>query len=321
MFKIAPTRTLKLVPALALVALVLPSAAFGQATRTWVSGVGDDVNPCSRTAPCKTFAGAISKTATGGIINAMDDGGFGAVTITKPITIDGGHHTASILASGVNGVIVNITTAPTAGKVVLRNLDIAGNGNTLGTNGVRFLSGKSVKLQNVTVSSFSRAGVDFESSTSGARMVLIDTKIHDNPGVGLMVAPPNGSVNTATIRRVDVDDNQCGIAAATFGPSGNATIDCGTLAAGAITATATINAFNSSFNDNTYTGVFARGSLATIRLSGDEVTNNSIGLLAQDPGAAIKSYGNNVVVGNGTNGTPTPPNLTFTKLAAKLAGR
>src|SRR3954465_9941283 len=91
-----------------------PAAA--QATRTWVSGVGDDVNPCSRTAPCKTFAGAISKTAVGGGINALDDGGYGAVTITKAITIDGGGHLASALAAGTNGIIVN---APTDAQVVL----------------------------------------------------------------------------------------------------------------------------------------------------------------------------------------------------------
>src|SRR5205809_3368582 len=89
-----------------------PAAA--QATRTWVSGVGDDVNPCSRTAPCKTFAGAISKTATGGEIDALDPGGFGAVTITKSLTIDGttGAGFGSILASGGSGVIVNVTTNP-----------------------------------------------------------------------------------------------------------------------------------------------------------------------------------------------------------------
>ncbi len=91
---------LKLLPVLAIVALALPAAASGQATRTWVSGVGDDVNPCSRTAPCKTFAGAISKTFEAGIINVMDSGGYGAVTINKAITIDGRGHHASILASG-----------------------------------------------------------------------------------------------------------------------------------------------------------------------------------------------------------------------------
>src|SRR5688572_17562804 len=85
---------------------VTATPASAQATRTWVSGVGDDVNPCSRTAPCKTFAGAISKTAAGGIINCLDPAGYGAVTITKSITIDCEDTQGSILASLVNGVIV-----------------------------------------------------------------------------------------------------------------------------------------------------------------------------------------------------------------------
>src|SRR6185295_11760212 len=84
------------------------SVAQAQAPRTWVSGVGDDANPYSRTAPCKTFAGAISKTATGGYINALDPGGFGAVTITKSITIDGGPFMAGVLATlGSNGININ----------------------------------------------------------------------------------------------------------------------------------------------------------------------------------------------------------------------
>src|SRR5688572_25883320 len=101
------------------------SIAQAQATRTWVSGVGDDVNPCSRTAPCKTFAGAISKTARDGEINCLDPGGFGAVTITKSITIDCEDTQGSILASLVNGVIVNITDpADTRRAVKLRGLSI-----------------------------------------------------------------------------------------------------------------------------------------------------------------------------------------------------
>src|SRR3989475_7600901 len=107
-------RLAKLAPALALIALALPASASAQVTRTWVSGVGDDVNPCSRTAPCKTFAGAISKTAARGEINVLDSGGFGAVTITKAITIDGGAAFASVLAAGTTGIIVN---AP-AGEMV-----------------------------------------------------------------------------------------------------------------------------------------------------------------------------------------------------------
>src|ERR687895_537754 len=123
-------RSLLLATALALVLLALPSTAFGQATRTWVSGVGNDENPCSRTAPCKTFAGAISKTANHGEISVLDPGGFGAVTITKNITIDGGTGAgwASILAAGTNGVVVNDSQSATPNTIVvtLRNLSIQG---------------------------------------------------------------------------------------------------------------------------------------------------------------------------------------------------
>src|SRR6201987_5279563 len=94
-------------PVILLVICLLSSAAQAQATRTWVSGVGDDANPCSRTAPCKTFAGAISKTAAGGEIDALDPGGFGGVTITKAITIDGGGgQVTSVLVAGTNGITV-----------------------------------------------------------------------------------------------------------------------------------------------------------------------------------------------------------------------
>ena len=102
------SRRSALVLALALAALAVPTAAFGQATRTWVSGVGDDANPCSRTAPCKTFAGAISKTANGGEINCLDPGGFGGVTITKSLTIKCQYTEGGVLAFVPNEVF----TAP-----------------------------------------------------------------------------------------------------------------------------------------------------------------------------------------------------------------
>ena len=122
--------------------------AHAQATRTWVSGVGDDANPCSRTAPCKTWAGAISKTATGGEIDALDPGGFGTLTITKSITLDGGGgQVASILASGVNGI--NISAA--GGVVILRNLRINGAG---GTTGVAINSAATVVIEKCDIFGF-----------------------------------------------------------------------------------------------------------------------------------------------------------------------
>src|SRR5205823_14903628 len=111
--------TLK-IAAIATFLFAFASFAQAQATRTWVSGVGDDANPCSRTAPCKTFAGAISKTADCGEIDALDPGGFGAVTITKSITIDGGGgQVASVLVAGTNGIVV---AAAVGDIVTLRNL-------------------------------------------------------------------------------------------------------------------------------------------------------------------------------------------------------
>src|SRR3984893_8976320 len=100
------------------VSTVITTGAFAQASRTWVSGVGDDVNPCSRTAPCKTFAGAISKTAVGGEIDTLDSGGFGTLTISKSITIDGTGGLAGILAASTTGFTINITAPTDAAKSV-----------------------------------------------------------------------------------------------------------------------------------------------------------------------------------------------------------
>src|SRR6266550_815903 len=96
--------TMKKVSVIFILTMAIAAFANAQATRTWVSGVGDDVNPCSRTAPCKTFAGAISKTADKGEIDALDSAGFGTVTITKSITIDGGGTLAGVLYAGTNGI-------------------------------------------------------------------------------------------------------------------------------------------------------------------------------------------------------------------------
>ena len=148
-----------------LIALAATSLAFAmqpasaQAPRTWVSGGGDDANPCSRIAPCKTFAGAISKTAPGGEIDALDPGGFGALTITKAITIDGGGQVASVLVAGTNGIVVSAGAGHT---VTLRNLRIngvAGTG-TGGLTGVQFVNGAALHIENCTIFGFTQMGLN-----------------------------------------------------------------------------------------------------------------------------------------------------------------
>src|SRR5450631_2155813 len=119
---------LMLAISLLMAGVLTPRAAQAQASRTWVSGVGDDANPCSRTAPCKTFAGAISKTAAGGEIDVLDPGGFGAVTITKAISIEAEGVIAGVVVSGTNGIVV---AAGANDSVVLRGLTIEGLGTGL----------------------------------------------------------------------------------------------------------------------------------------------------------------------------------------------
>src|SRR3954463_9400882 len=120
---LTPRRLARLGLALTLTALAIPASASAQATRTWVSGVGDDANPCSRTAPCKTFAGAISKTQAGGVINCLDPGGFGGLTITKSITVSCEMGTAGALVSGTNDFIIN---AAATDRVFLKGLEFEG---------------------------------------------------------------------------------------------------------------------------------------------------------------------------------------------------
>lgn len=164
------------------------SGAFAQATRTWVSGVGDDVNPCSRTAPCKTYAGAISKTATGGEISVLDPGGYGALTITKAITVDGGSGAGwgSTLFASTNGFVINITTGLTSDKVILRNLSINGGVlSSLGVDGIRFLDGQQLTVENVRIFNFSGDGIEV-NQTGASNVFLKNVKITNG-----LAAPTN----------------------------------------------------------------------------------------------------------------------------------
>src|SRR5689334_4883215 len=153
--------TLKAFAFLALT-LAFATAAQAQATRTWVSGVGDDVNPCSRTAPCKTFAGAISKTADKGEIDALDPGGFGTVTITKNITIDGtnGAGFGSILAAGTNGINVNDSATATPNTIVVRLHSLSINGAGTGFDGIRFVAGRALYVEDCQIFGFKGNGTN-----------------------------------------------------------------------------------------------------------------------------------------------------------------
>jgi hypothetical protein len=198
----------------ALGVLALTSLAHAQATGTWVSGVGDDANPCSRTAPCKTFAGAISKTATGGEIRCLDPGGFGAVTITKAITINCEATLGSILVAGTNAIIVN---APATAIVRIIHLKILGlgQGTSPGINGINFIAGKQLIVEDTKIYDFGTSCINANGAglqvslinstlsncntglvaQAGAHAVIRNSSITNNNTVGVQAGPGTGIVN------------------------------------------------------------------------------------------------------------------------------
>jgi hypothetical protein len=174
--------------------LALAQAASAQATRTWVSGVGDDANPGSRTAPCKTFAGAISKTAAGGVIDVLDPGGFGAVTITKSITINGGFAEGAILSTGTNAIIVN---AGANDVVILRNLQIHSTSGTL--SGVRILNAGAVYLENCRISGFATGVEEATGTATGTQVFLRNCFVLECGTAGVTLTPAEGAASVATL--------------------------------------------------------------------------------------------------------------------------
>lgn len=181
---------------------LLTFAAHAQATRTWVSGVGDDANPCSRTAPCKTFAGAISKTATAGEINCIDPGGYGAVTITKSITIDCTGVQAGVLVSGSNGIVVNDLGANSA-VVTLRNLDINGSRNS--PTGVELVSGVILRMENVKVYGFTQSCVTVNAN-SFALLAVNDSSLSECGTNGVSVFSSGSNVVYGQLSNVKISD-------------------------------------------------------------------------------------------------------------------
>jgi hypothetical protein len=255
------------------------SLAFGQATRTWVSGVGDDANPCSRTAPCKTFAGAISKTAVGGEIDVLDPGGFGAVTITKSISIEAVGVVAGVLVSGTNGIVVS---APGA-VVVLRGLTFDGLGT--GLSGVDFLAGSALYVEDCTINNF-QTGINIKPSSGQSHVFISDTVVRNNSNDGILFAPSASANVSGTLKKVRTENNgAAGVEADGSYPANADVILEGTTSA------------------NNAIGVFAKGTYAKINMSNVDVFDNAIGLLPQS--GNIVSFGNNRITDNGINGSPS----------------
>lgn len=307
---------------LSLLLLLASGSAFAQATRTWVSGVGDDANPCSRTAPCKTWAGAISKTAASGIINCIDPGGFGAVTITKSITISCKNVEGSALASSTNGVVISGAGI----DVVLRGLDIDGSPVTSpGLNGIRFIQGASLIVEDCNIRDFKGAapngsGIFVGNASLIAKIDIINSNITGNgtgsQGAGINVAPTGTGSARVTITNSNFFNNVVGVRASAAATTGSIGISITrTTAAGSalhgIVAEGTTGVVRMMLNqvastNNLGDGVRSVGANAAVRIGSSIVTGNNGTGLAVASGAQLQSYGNNQVNSNAVDGTATP---------------
>ncbi|MEZ2347081.1 right-handed parallel beta-helix repeat-containing protein [Terriglobus sp. RCC_193] len=269
--------------------LTLTAAASAQATRTWISGVGDDVNPCSRTAPCKTFAGAISKTAAGGEIDTMDPGGFGTVTITKSITLDGGGWVSSILSSGTNGININAGAGDT---VTLRNLTINGAGTTLGLNGVNILNAANVHLENVVIQNFSNSGVSV--GASGAVTATLDhVLIRDISGPAIAAT----GASSSAVASVNIKDSsfQTSSTGVNVGQNAKAVVT-GSTASGNTGAGYTVNANGNLTVVSSSAGVNAGAGFAVNSSSGNPTLTLISATAASNTGAGIAVTGTGTTV-------------------------
>lgn len=278
--------------------VAMATASYAQATRTWVSGVGDDFNPCSRTAPCKTFAGTISKTAVNGEIDCLDPGGFGTVTITKSITIDGQGTMGSIVAAGTNGINVNDSATATPGSIVviLRNLSI--QGASTGTNGVNYTSGKTVIVENCQIMGFTTTGIRVFLTLAG-NLNIINSSIANIGGDGVSMSTSGAASQVVSmIENTRIQNcNSDGIEANTHVRAGvrNSVITRNTNTGIRIAGSDSIVNADSIFVSFSNVGLQSVGG-STINLSDSEIAQNATGLNAN--GGTLASFQGNSVFSN-----------------------
>lgn len=274
------------------------AAAHAQATRTWVSGVGDDVNPCSRTAPCKTFAGAISKTAAGGEISVLDPGGYGAVTINKAITINGTGGLAGILSAGTIGIIVN---AGADDNVIIRDISI--NGASTGTYGIRYIAGGSLMVDHCRINSIRGSvgsrGIDVAMSSSG-KLKVLDTVIEDVAEDGIHLTTTAGEV-TATIERTRIIS--CGgdalEAEANVRAAVRASVFTHNIGGMKISSSNSLFNLDEDFVSYSQIALQASGGSA-MRVTNCTIAQNALALSPN--GGTIDSFQGNALMGNPSNG-------------------
>jgi hypothetical protein len=304
------------------------SLARAQATRTWVSAAGSDANPCSRTAPCQTFAGAFSKTAVNGEINVIDPGAFGTLTISKSISINGDGNFAGVLASGTTGFLINLTTTlalDPVSSVRLRNVDIngtgscgAGCGTRTGIRGINVSSANTrpvkVVVEDSVIDGFVNEGILVASN--GGDLVVTNTVVRNNGTAGIKLDSSGANLVRASIEHTKMVFNLDGmrvedVARASIKDS-LLTNNTNGLNVTNVTGSNVVNIVHSLISENTGTGIISAGpvTFSTVNVADCMISDNGTGVVPSGNGR-IFSWVNNFLSGNSADGTFTLPNNTL----------
>jgi hypothetical protein len=284
--------------------------------RTWVSGtLGNDANPCTRAAPCLTFAAALALTTPGGEIDVLDPGDYGPLTVTQSVTIAGDETAPGVVTpSGTGGIVVN---AGASDVVSVRGLTFNGSAST-GVPAIQFNSGARLIVQSCAIAGFSVAGIMFAPATGSAAQMDIRKSSLVNNGSGVLIRPAGGVAVRAALRAVQLNGNAGGGLRAD-GTQGSGTIGV-TITDSTISqnsgnginavsgpGSVAIDIFRATIDANGAAGVQsnqANGATARVTVGGSTIFGNSVGVTAVGGGSLLSS-GNNQVVGNTTNGSFT----------------
>ncbi|MEK6335443.1 MAG: right-handed parallel beta-helix repeat-containing protein [Acidobacteriota bacterium] len=292
--------------------MLLASGAQAQtATRTWVSGVGDDVNPCSRTAPCKSFAGAIAKTVAGGEISVLDPSGFGALTITKSITINGAGTLAGITNSLTNGIVINAGANDT---INIRYVSLQGVLN--GLNGIRYIAGKNVNLENVSIVGNTGVGIDM-NKTSDGNLTVVNSEIRNCTIAGIR-AETSAGIARVTMRNTTITNCGVGIHARR---NARIVVKESTLASNNVGVhaegngqTAVVVLTLSQIANNSGHGVQAGGGVSTnpsaVRIADNVIINNGGSGVSIQANGSVDTFVSNKIIGNNPDGCVGCTNVT-----------
>jgi hypothetical protein len=275
-----------------------PALAVGSQIRTFVASTGSDANPCSRTAPCRTFGAALAQTAGGGEIVALDSGGYGAVVISQSVTIVAAPGIQASISPS-SGTAITVSAGP-SDVVVLRNLYLNAQG---GNNGVLYQSAAALHVENLVINGFTDNGIWMDLATA-SDLYVADTIVRNTGGSGIYLSSASG-IAKVSIVRARLENNAYGVVAAAL-TSANVkdTIAAGNnlWGFGASSASGSLLNLEGCVASGNGTGIYAQGG--AVLVSNCSVTMNFLGI-GPDTNSQVLSRGNNTVEANTYNGNFT----------------